>query len=158
LIDVICLGFVLLRLLRRHTPDPDPPAPKGAGDAIGRLWGLLAGFTSMLVHAGDPPVMVHLMGQRLEPRQLAGTQAWLFAVLNYSKILPFLGTGQLDLPTLRISLLFLPLTPIGIFLGQRFLRTTSREVVVLIFPGGCFSVGRCSSVVCCCYGKGCGAS
>jgi uncharacterized membrane protein YfcA len=158
LIDVICLGFVLLRLLRRHTPDPDPPAPKGAGDAIGRLWGLLAGFTSMLVHAGGPPVMVHLMGQRLEPRRLAGTQAWLFAVLNYSKILPFLGTGQLDLPTLRISLLFLPLTPIGIFLGQRFLRTTSREVVVLIFPGGCFSVGRCSSVVCCCYGKGCGAS
>jgi uncharacterized membrane protein YfcA len=135
LIGVICLGFVLLRLLRRNTVNSTAPATDAAGDAIGRLWGMLAGFTSMLVHAGGPPVMVHLMGQRLEPRLLAGTQAWLFAVLNYSKILPFIGTGQLDLPTLKISLLFLPLTPIGIVLGQRFLRTTSREVVYRVFSG-----------------------
>jgi hypothetical protein len=29
----------------------------------------------MLVHAGGPPVMVHLMGLGMEPRLLAGTQA-----------------------------------------------------------------------------------
>lgn len=137
LIGVICLGFVLLRWLRRPaapTAAPPPLSP-GTGDALGRLWGALAGFTSMLVHAGGPPVMVHLMGQRLEPRRLAGTQAWLFACLNLSKLLPFVGSGQLDQAALRISLLFLPLTPIGIVLGQRFLRNTSKETVYAVFSG-----------------------
>jgi uncharacterized membrane protein YfcA len=87
----------------------------------------------MLVHAGGPPVMVHLMGQGLEPRLLAGTQAWLFAALNASKVIPFIGSGQLDLATLKRSLLFVPLTPIGIVLGQRFLRTTSRDMVYRVF-------------------------
>ncbi len=133
LIGTVCLGFVLLRWLRR-TPAPTAlPAAPGAGDAVGRLWGGLAGFTSMLVHAGGPPVMVHLMGQRLEPRLLAGTQAWLFAALNFSKVLPFVASGQLDQPSLRISLLFLPLTPLGILLGLRFLRTTSKEGIYTVF-------------------------
>lgn len=131
LIGVICLGFVLLRLLRRP-PAESPPSAAGS-DALGRVWGGLAGFTSMLVHAGGPPVMVHLMGLGLEPRLLAGTQAWLFAALNISKVLPFIGSGQLDLGSLRISLLFMPLTPIGILLGQRFLRTTSKEMVYHVF-------------------------
>lgn len=137
LIGGICLGFVLLRWLRRPTAKTAPPLPPvpGAGDGLGRLWGALAGFTSMLVHAGGPPVMVHLMGQRLEPRRLAGTQAWLFACLNFSKLLPFIGSGQLDLAALRISLLFLPLTPIGILLGQRFLRNTSKEGGYAVFSG-----------------------
>ena len=138
LIGVICLGFVLLRWLRRPAADtapPRPPLPQRSGDGLGRLWGALAGFTSMLVHAGGPPVMVHLMGQRLEPRLLAGTQAWLFASLNFSKLLPFVASGQLNVPALRLSLLFLPLTPIGIVLGQRFLRNTSKEGVYAVFSG-----------------------
>ena len=137
LIGVICLGFVLLRLLRRPavSGSAPPPPSTGSGDGLGRLWGALAGFTSMLVHAGGPPVMVHLMGQRLEPRRLAGTQAWLFACLNFSKVLPFVASGQLNLPALRIALLFLPLTPIGIVLGQRFLRNTSKEGVYAVFSG-----------------------
>lgn len=133
LIGAICLGFVVLRLLRRTAPASVLPPASRSGDGIGRLWGGLAGFTSMLVHAGGPPVMVHLMGQQLEPRLLAGTQAWLFACLNFSKVVPFVGSGQLDLPALRISLLFLPLTPIGILLGQRFLRNTSKERVYAVF-------------------------
>jgi uncharacterized membrane protein YfcA len=135
LIGVICLGFVLQRWLRRPkaTRASLPPTPPRSGDATGRFWGALAGFTSMLVHAGGPPVMVHLMGRKLEPRRLAGTQAWLFAALNTSKVMPFVASGQLDLPALRISLLFLPLTPIGILLGQRFLRNTSKEGVYAVF-------------------------
>jgi hypothetical protein len=133
LIGGICLGFVLLRLLRRPESASVAPPSAAAGDALGRCWGGLAGFTSMLVHAGGPPVMVHLMGQGLEPRLLAGTQAWLFAALNASKVIPFIGSGQLDLATLKRSLLFVPLTPIGIVLGQRFLRTTSRDMVYRVF-------------------------
>lgn len=134
LIGSICLGFVVIRLLRRPaTPSTVDATEQGSGDAIGRLWGATAGFTSMLVHAGGPPVMIHLMGQRMEPRLLAGTQAWLFACLNLSKVLPFAGSGQLDLPSLRISLLFMPITPIGIFLGQRFLLNTSKERIYQVF-------------------------
>ncbi|MFM9088064.1 MAG: sulfite exporter TauE/SafE family protein, partial [Cyanobium sp.] len=131
LIGIICLGFVLLRLLRRPASGSQPSAE--GSDALGRVWGGMAGFTSMLVHAGGPPVMVHLMGLGLEPRLLAGTQAWLFAALNTSKVLPFIGSGQLDLASLKISLLFMPLTPIGILMGQRFLRTTSKDMVYRVF-------------------------
>jgi uncharacterized membrane protein YfcA len=144
LIGVICLGFVLLRWVRRPTttaphataaslPPLPPSPPPRSGDALGRFWGALAGFTSMLVHAGGPPVMVHLMGQKLEPRRLAGTQAWLFAALNTSKVMPFVASGQLDWPALRIALLFLPLTPLGILLGQRFLRNTSKDGIYAVF-------------------------
>ncbi|MEB3318018.1 MAG: sulfite exporter TauE/SafE family protein [Cyanobacteriota bacterium] len=133
LIGVLCLGFVLLRLGRR--PSPGAAAAAGAGDVAGRLWGAVAGFTGMLVHASGPPVMVHLMGQRLEPRVLAGTQAWLFAVLNASKVIPFVSSGQLDGSALRISLLFLPVTPIGIVLGQRFLRSTTKDGVYAVLTG-----------------------
>lgn len=133
LIGAICLGFVLLRLLRRPSATRLAPLPTASGDALGRFWGTLAGFTSTLVHAGGPPVMVHLMGQRLEPRRLAGTQAWLFACLNVSKVLPFVGSGQLDLAALRVALLFLPLTPLGILLGQRFLLRTSKDGVYAVF-------------------------
>jgi uncharacterized membrane protein YfcA len=134
-IGVLCMGFVLLRLLRRPAATAATPPPTGSGDATGRLWGAVAGFTGTLVHAAGPPVMVHLMGQRLEPRMLAGTQAWLFAALNASKVIPFVSSGQLDLTALRISLLFLPLTPIGIALGQRFLRNTSKEGVYAVLTG-----------------------
>ena len=128
LIGVICLGFVLLRFRASKPASAAAPQALTAG-----FWGCLAGFTSTLVHAGGPPVMVHLMGLRLEPRRLAGTQAWLFACLNITKLIPFVFTSQLDLPTLKQSLVFMPLTPIGILLGQRFLRNTSRGGVYAIF-------------------------
>ena len=135
LIGGICLGFVLLRRLRRPASTSVAPPSTAAADALGRCWGGLAGFTSMLVHAGGPPVMVHLMGQGLEPRLLAGTQAWLFASLNYSKDIPYVASGQLDLASYKRTLLFLPLTPVGILLGQRFLRTTSKDRVYRVFSG-----------------------
>lgn len=128
LIGLICLGFVLLRLGKGAAK---PAAQSQTFSAS--FWGCLAGFTSTLVHAGGPPVMVHLMGLRLEPRLLAGTQAWLFAALNVCKLVPFVLTSQLDLPTLKLSLLFMPLTPIGIVLGQRFLRSNSRELIYSVF-------------------------
>lgn len=132
LIGLICLGFVLLRWLRKK-PAVSGEATMAFQGFTARFWGCMAGFTSTLVHAGGPPVMVHLMGLRLEPRVLAGTQAWLFACLNYSKVIPYVLTSQLDLPTLKLSLVFMPLTPIGIVLGQRFLRNTSRDLIYAIF-------------------------
>jgi uncharacterized protein len=74
-------------------------AYRGQHDA----WGSVAGFTSTMAHAGDPPVAVYLLPQRLPPRVFAGTMAIVFAVMNHAKLVPYAWLGQLRAGNLLTS-------------------------------------------------------
>jgi len=84
----------------------------------GSLLGALAGFTSFSIHAGGPPLHMYLMPKRLDPLLFAGTATIFFAVVNTSKLLPYYSLGELDADNLLLSLVLVPLAPIGVKIGH----------------------------------------
>ena len=89
-------------------------------DPIGYTLGTLSGFTSFVIHAGLPPVAMYLLPQRLDKRVHVGTIVVLFFLINYAKIIPYWWLGLLTIQNLSISLVLLPIAPIGMFIGIKF--------------------------------------
>lgn len=113
----------------------------------GSLAGGIAGFTSGLAHVGGPPISIYLLLQQLPPPNYAATSALFFAILNLIK-LPFYGwAGLIDLPMLGRMLWFLPLLPLGVWLGKLFTRKVALKVfeniiLVLLFLSAIFLLLR----------------
>ena len=89
-------------------------------DPVGYTLGTLSGFTSFVIHAGLPPVAMYLLPQRLDKRVHVGTIVVLFFLINYAKIIPYWWLGLLTIQNLSISLVLLPIVPIGMFIGIKF--------------------------------------
>jgi hypothetical protein len=87
---------------------------------VGYILSTIAGFTSFVIHAGLPPVAMYLLPQKLDKRIHVGTIVILFCIVNYAKILPYWWLGLFSMPNLSISLILMPLAPIGMFLGIKF--------------------------------------
>jgi uncharacterized membrane protein YfcA len=102
--------------LSRSRGRPREARPPGA--AAGTFWGLVAGFTSTLAHAGGPPVSLYLLPRRLHPTLYVGTTVVVFTIINYVKLIPYAWLGQLRADNLATSLVLLPLAPLGVRLGR----------------------------------------
>jgi uncharacterized protein len=100
------------------------PEPHGRNVAKGSFWGIVAGFTSFVSHAGGPPYQLYAVPLRLEPRIYAGTTVILFAAINAIKLPPYFFLGQFDATNLTTSALLLPVsipaTLLGVWLVKRF--------------------------------------
>lgn len=88
----------------------------------GSLLGSVAGFTSFSIHAGGPPFSMYLMPKGLAPVLFAGTAGIFFAVVNAVKLVPFYFLDQLVLENLSLSLVLMPLAPLGVALGHWLVR------------------------------------
>lgn len=95
-------------------------AARTFSDPVGYVLGTISGFTSFVIHAGLPPVAMYLLPQKLDKRVHVGTIVVLFFMVNYAKILPYWWLGLFTIPNLSISLILLPLAPIGMFIGIKF--------------------------------------
>ncbi len=131
LVGGLTLLFLAQRLVFRPRADA-PPAPRWVGSACATA----AGFTSFVVHAGQPPLAAYVLPLRLEPRRLAGTLAVFFGALNLSKWLPYAFLGLIDTRNMATSLLLLPLAPLGVWAGVWLVRRVStRWFYVLAYVG-----------------------
>ncbi len=83
----------------------------------GGFWGAVSGFSSFIAHAGGPPLSIYLFPQKMDKTLLVGTSVMFFISVNYLKLIPYAWLGQLNLTNLGVSLLLLPLAPIGVKLG-----------------------------------------
>ncbi len=81
------------------------------------FWGAVAGYTSYIAHAGGPPVSIYLLPQRLPKSLFAATTVIFFSLVNFVKLFPYGYFGQLNFSSLYLSLLLLPLAPLGVWLG-----------------------------------------
>lgn len=92
-------------------------AQHGPNARAASFWGGVAGYTSYIAHAGGPPVSIYLLPQRLPKSLFAASTVIFFALVNFVKLFPYGYFGQLNFSSLHISLLLLPLAPLGVWLG-----------------------------------------
>ncbi|WP_028303874.1 sulfite exporter TauE/SafE family protein [Oceanospirillum maris] len=84
----------------------------------GSFWGMLAGFTSFSVHAGGPPMNIYMLPQKLDKTLFVGTTVIFFAVVNFTKLIPYAWLGLFDSANLMTSLMLLIFAPIGVYFGM----------------------------------------
>lgn len=100
---------------------------KRANVPAGLFWGSIAGFTSMILHAGGPPFQIYVQPQKLERDLFIGTSTLFFAAVNWIKVPPYLMLGELTLDLLKVSLMLTPLALISTYLGVKLVRRFSTE-------------------------------
>lgn len=106
---------------RKSANGTQPNAAKGG------FWGIIAGFTSFVSHAGGPPLQMYLLPQRLEPRLFVGTCTIFFTTVNWIKVIPYAALGQLDATNLMTSAVLAPLAPLSIFAGAWLVKKLNME-------------------------------
>lgn len=84
---------------------------------LGRLMGGVSGFTSFVAHIGGPPITIYMLREKVSPMIYTSTLGIFFAVMNFGKLVPYAYLDLLNLDQLATSILFLPLVPVGVYLG-----------------------------------------
>jgi uncharacterized protein len=79
--------------------------------------GVLAGFGTIVGNAAGPAMNLYLLAKKLDKHEFIGTSAWLFFLVNSSKVPPQLAMGIITADTLRLGLLILPVLILGTLCG-----------------------------------------
>lgn len=90
--------------------------------------GLLAGITTMMANAAGPVVALYLLAVMLPKLELVGTSAWLFLILNVSKVPFSYALGLISWQTLAVNLVLSPAIPLGMLTGRWLVHRVSQKV------------------------------
>lgn len=108
---------------------------------VGVPCGIGAGITSSFAHGAGPIVSLFLIPQRLPKEIYVGTTVLVFTWVNWIKLPFFVQNEIITGPTVHTSLVYLPLVPMGVWLGVWLNRKFSdalftRMVYVMTFLAG----------------------
>jgi uncharacterized membrane protein YfcA len=116
----VCLAVVAMQVYRMTGRElPTLPPHPASGVAVG----FSAGAVSTLNHSAGPIVTIYLLQEKLPKRQLVGTLLLYFLIGNTLKLptyclLPMVdGQTLINASTLKDSIWFIPLIPLGTWLG-----------------------------------------
>lgn len=128
-LGAIAVGFAADRLIRRHRASSVPSA-----SSRGWAWvsGTAAGVTSTFAHAGGPPLMMYLLGRGLPRQVFVATSVYFFTAINLAKVPFYVSLDMFSRETLLTSLMYLPLVPVGVWLGTRLLARISEHTFFYI--------------------------
>ena len=84
---------------------------------LGRVMGLVSGFTSFVAHIGGPPITVYMLREKVIPIIYTSTLGVFFAIINFGKLVPYAYLDLLSFNQLSTSILLLPCVPVGVYLG-----------------------------------------
>ncbi|MEM9257947.1 MAG: sulfite exporter TauE/SafE family protein, partial [Pseudomonadota bacterium] len=79
-------------------------------------------------HAGGPPFTMYLLPKRLPPVVFAGTGGVFFMVVNLAKLPPYYSLGQFSTDNLLLSLVLMPIAPMGVLIGRYLVRRSTPEL------------------------------
>jgi uncharacterized protein len=136
--SVGALTLVFLAIRRFFPPHADAPPP---ARWVGVLSGVTSGFTSFVAHAGGPPVGFYVLPLKLSPVVFTATMAVFFAAINASKWIPYAWLGLIDLRNMATALVLMPLAPLGVWLGVRFVRRVPARLFYGMFELGMLLTG-----------------
>ena len=94
----------------------------------GAWWGIVAGFTSFVAHAGGPPYQVYAMRLRQDPKLYTGTAVIFFAAVNVVKLVPYFALGLFDTANLAASAVLMPVAPIATLAGAWIVKRMKPEI------------------------------
>lgn len=118
ILAILCISFALWDQLA-------PILAKLPGSAM--IWGTFAGITSTLLHAGGPPISIYFLAQKLEKQQWLGQAAIFFAMINFSKLVPYTLNNSWSTELLLTSMALIPFALIGVSLGYRIQKLISQD-------------------------------
>jgi uncharacterized membrane protein YfcA len=84
--------------------------------------GALSGVTTMLANAAGPVMTVYLLAVGLAKYEFVGTSAWIFCIINLSKLPLSYTLGVINWHTLGFNLLLLPVVALGALFGRQLLK------------------------------------
>ncbi len=124
LVGTIAITFAVHQTAKdlRRMPAAEQSLPRGA------FWGAVAGFTSFVSHAGGPPYQAYTVPLKLEKLLYAGTSVMFFAIVNSSKVVPYLALGQFSSINLLAALSLMPVAIAGTGLGIWLVRRIRQEL------------------------------
>ena len=146
-IGMVLLLLVGVHLLRRHVPRPVvrgyTPSSQGSSSHPSRrrtvpprVFGALAGFTTMVANAGGPVMSLYLLAARLDKLAFLGTSAWFFLVVNAFKVPLSVALGLVDRDTLLLDAALVPAVLVGAGLGllvvQRIPQVLFEQAVLVL--------------------------
>ena len=136
MVGAISIIFVLVSFIQKSNFLLRPTKLKGY------FWSSVAGYTSFLIHAGNPPMNFYTLPLKLDKISFIGTMTFAFLVINVVKLIPYYYVGLLAPSNLLVSLILLPLAFVSVLIGF-FLQKKIPErlffniVYVLLFLSGC---------------------
>jgi uncharacterized protein len=136
IVGVMTLGFLAIRHLFPPRAEAPPP-PRWFGLALGTV----SGFTSFVAHAGGPPIAFYVLPLRLAPIVYTATLSVFFACINLAKWLPYAWLGLIDGRNMSTALVLLPLAPLGVWVGVRFVRRVSPQSFYRLIYAGMLLTG-----------------
>ena len=89
---------------------------------VGSLFGIAAGFTSQIAHAGGPPFQMWVMPKRLPRDVFVGTSALFFALINWIKVPAYVALGQFTTTNALASAVLLPAAVLASLAGVKLVR------------------------------------
>jgi uncharacterized membrane protein YfcA len=136
IVGALTLLFLAVRVLFPPRADAAPP-PRWLGFVLGTV----SGFTSFVAHAGSPPIGFYVLPLKLPPLVFSATMAVFFAAVNLSKWVPYAWLGLIDSRNMTTSLVLLPVAPLGVWIGVRFVRKVSPLLFYRLFHTGMLLTG-----------------
>jgi len=91
--------------------------PRSIPNAL--LAGASSGVTTMVAHAGGPPLALYLLRRGLPKEVYAGTTSLFFTVGNAIKMGPWLALARPTSELWTLMVLCLPVIPLGVWIGWR---------------------------------------
>lgn len=132
LLGIITMAFGALRLWVER--GGRVVAASNSPGWVGTLFGLAAGVTSQIAHAGGPPFQMWVTPRRLPHVSYMGTNAVLFALMNLAKVPSYVMLGTLNGHTLMAAVLLMPLAVVSTIITLRILRRlTSHGFYTIIY-------------------------
>tara|TARA_B100001123_G_C15298374_1_gene1020107 strand:- start:1282 stop:2019 length:738 start_codon:yes stop_codon:yes gene_type:complete len=122
IVGIICVMFIILSIYQKSNFIFNPSVNKG------RIWSLISGYTSCIIHAGGQPLSIYLLPQKLNKTLYVGTMTLSFLVVNLIKLIPYYFLDLLIITNLKISLILSPLAPISILFGYYLHKKFNDEI------------------------------